>query len=98
MITQEIVPISFTQSAQEQIRAIIEDKKLPEFYGLRVGLKGAACGASFLLGFDTKTDQDDQFTVADIPVYVDRRHLMYVIGLTIDFDAEGEGFVFQPKA
>lgn len=98
MITQNIIPITLTSEAQEQIRAIIESKSLPEFYGLRVGLKGAACGASFLLGFDTKSPDDDEYTLEGITIYVDRRHLMYVIGLTIDFDEDGEGFVFQPRS
>ncbi|MFT4033895.1 MAG: iron-sulfur cluster assembly accessory protein [Siphonobacter sp.] len=90
-------PIQLTETAHQQIRAIIEEKQLPEFYGLRVGLKGAACGASYLLGFDTKSEEDDVFTVKGLQIFINRRHLMYILGLSIDFDEEGEGFIFQAK-
>ncbi|SDM42186.1 HesB/IscA family protein [Siphonobacter aquaeclarae] len=94
MIEKEL--ISLTPEASRQIRAIIDEKGLPPFYGLRVGLKGAACGASYLLGFDTENkDEDDHFEVEGIPVFVNRRHLMYLIGVTIDFEEGGEGFVFR---
>ena len=94
MIEKEL--ISLTPEASRQIRTIIDEKGLPSFYGLRVGLKGAACGASYLLGFDTENkEEDDRFEVEGIPVFVNRRHLMYLIGVTIDFEEGGEGFVFR---
>lgn len=94
MIEKEL--ISLTPEAMRHIRAIIDEKGLPPFYGLRIGLKGAACGASYLLGFDTENkEEDDRLDIGDIPVFVNRRHLMYLIGVTIDFEEEGEGFVFR---
>lgn len=89
-------PVYLTAAAQRQIRAIVQDKGIPEFYGLRIGLRGASCGASYLLGFDTRADTDELYDVAGIAVLIDRRHLMHVLGLAIDFEEgeEGAGFTF----
>lgn len=93
-------PVRLTEAARRQVRAIIEEKGIPAFYGLRVGLRGAGCGAQYLLGFDTKTDADDAYDLDGLAVLVDRRHLMYVLGLEIDFEAgdDGVGFSFSKTA
>lgn len=92
-----VEPIRLTEAARRQIREIIEEKGIPDFYGLRVGLRGAGCGAEYLLGFDTAGEADDAYRVNDVPVLIDRRHLMYVLGLEIDFEAgeTGVGFSFH---
>ena len=66
-----------------------------------LGLKGGGCGGvSMLIGFDKKKDTDLSYAIGDIPVYVDKKHTMYVIGKEVDF-YEGEdtrGFMFvDPK-
>ncbi len=88
-------PIQLTAAAQVQIRAILAEKGIPAFYGLRVGLRGGGCGATYLLGFDTATDTDETYDLDGLAVLIDRRHLMYVLGLEIDYEAEGEGFSFR---
>lgn len=94
-------PVTISMRAVEEIRKIMETKNIPSDYGLRVGVKGAGCGGvTLLIGFDKKKDSDLIYTIGDIPVYVDKKHTMYIIGKEVDF-YEGEdarGFLFvDPK-
>jgi iron-sulfur cluster assembly protein len=90
-------PLTLTPEARQAVRAIRAEKAIPAFYALRVGLKGAGCGAEYLLGFDHPTPTDEQYDLDGIRVLVDRRHLLYVVGLEIDFESgeAGAGFTFQ---
>jgi iron-sulfur cluster assembly protein len=91
-------PISLTDTAAEEIRKIMREKEIPEGYALRVGIKGGGCsGMSYILGFDKKRDFDQEYDVADIPVLVDRRHGLYLMGITIDYQQglNARGFVFN---
>src|SRR4051812_46613804 len=96
-----IQPVTISTRAAEEIRKIMETKNIPSGYGLRVGIKGGGCGGvSLLIGFDKKKDSDISYAVADIPVYVDKKHTMYIIGKEIDFydGEEARGFMFvDPK-
>lgn len=87
-------PIQLTQKAQLEIRSTLEANKIPDAYGLRVGLRGGACSGSFLLGFDTATEHDQTYLIEGIKVLIDKRHLMYVIGVSVDFEegANGSGY------
>jgi len=97
----DVVPITISDRAAAEIRNIMQTKNIPGDYGLRVGVKGGGCGVSLLLGFDKQKDSDRGYVVKDIPVYIDRKHAMYVIGKEIDFheseDARGFMFVDQPR-
>jgi iron-sulfur cluster assembly protein len=97
----DVVPITISDRAAAEIRNIMQTKNIPADYGLRVGVKGGGCGVSLLLGFDKQKDSDRGYVVQDIPVYIDRKHAMYVIGKEIDFheseDARGFMFVDQPR-
>jgi iron-sulfur cluster assembly protein len=92
-----IVPVSISERAAKEIRHIFETKNIPKDYGLRVGIKGAGCGgASMMLGFDKKKEGDVQYEIEGIPVFVEKKHTMYIIGKEIDFyeGSEARGFVF----
>ena len=57
-------PIKITQKALEQIKKIRSVKKIPEEYGLRVGMQGGGCGGmSFVLAFDTRRETDRMFEI-----------------------------------
>ena len=95
-----IQPVSISARAASQIRKIMQTKNIPADYGLRVVIKGGGCGgASLLLGFDKKKDSDLVYTIDSIPVYVDKKHTLYVIGKEIDFleNDEARGFMFVDK-
>nr|MCU0355511.1 iron-sulfur cluster assembly accessory protein [Cytophagales bacterium] len=54
-------------------------------------------GAAPLLGFDTATAADHRYVLEHFSVFVEKKHLMYVIGLEIDYEENEEmsGFVFS---
>jgi iron-sulfur cluster assembly protein len=93
---ESLQPVTLSPRAAEEIRKIMQTKNIPAGYGLRVGVKGGGCGVSLLIGFDKKKDADIAYTISDIPVYIDKRHTMYIIGKEVDFfeGDEARGFVF----
>ena len=93
---ESLQPVTISHRAAEEIRKIMQTKNIPADYGLRLGVKGGGCGVSLLIGFDKKKDSDLSYQINGIPVYVDKRHTMYIIGKEVDFyDGEaGRGFMF----
>ena len=90
-------PVTISNRATDEIRKIMQTKNIPADYGLRVGIRGGGCGGvSLIIGFDKKKESDLVYTVEEIPVYVDKKHTLYLIGKQVDFyDGEdGRGFVF----
>lgn len=92
-----IHPVTISTRAVSEIKKIMETKNIPQDYGLRVGVKGGGCGVSLIIGFDKKKDSDTAYVISDIPVYVDKKHTMYIIGKQVDFyeGEEGRGFLFR---
>lgn len=91
-------PIRLTVRAAEEIRRIIATKALPEGFALRVGVRGGGCsGMSYILGFDKLREQDLQFDVEGIAVYMDKRHGLYLMDTTIDYHdgLNARGFTFD---
>ncbi len=92
-----IIPIKITSKAEEEIRHIMATKNIPEDYFLRVGVKGGGCGGmSYALGFDKPKEEDEELEIAGIPVLIEKKHFMFLMGMNIDF-YEGEdarGFTF----
>lgn len=91
-------PISLTEGAIKQLNRIREEQNIPEEYGLRVGVKGGGCsGFSYILGFDTKSDKDEEFEVSGIRVFMEKGHGLYLIGMEIDWKEglENRGFSFE---
>ena len=98
---QSILPLSITDQAIHQIAAIKATKNIPEGYGLRVGVRGSGCsGTSFVLGFDTKKEGDNEYIIAGIPIYIEKKHVLYVAGIELDYEnsEEATGFVFNSNA
>lgn len=94
---ENLEPVSISARAAEEIRKIFETKSIPADYGLRVGIRGGGCGAQLIIGFDKKTAEDMGYTIQGITVYVDKRHIMYVMGKEVDFydGADQRGFLFK---
>jgi iron-sulfur cluster assembly protein len=71
-------------------------KNIPADYGLRVGVKGGGCGVTLIIGFDKMKESDHSYDVEGIPVYVDKKHTMFIIGKEVDFyeGEDGRGFTF----
>lgn len=92
MITK--TPIRISPIAHQEIVDTLRINKIPDTYGLRVGMKGGGCGAQFLLGFDLPTENDQVYVVDTIKVIIDKRHLMYVIGTEVDYEETEQGAGF----
>lgn len=96
--TDASTPLLISDTAAAEIRNIMEQKNLPEGFGLRVGVKGGGCsGMSYMLGFDRKREQDLQFELDGIVVYMDKRHGLYLMGTVIDYQdgLSARGFTFE---
>ncbi len=95
----EECPVVITPVALSHIQNVIKQKGLDtNLYGLRVGIRGGGCGgAAPMLGFDTAKDSDQCYVLENFSVYIEKKHVMYVIGLEIDFEENEEisGFVFN---
>ncbi len=92
-----MIPIKITEKAQAEIKNIIAHKNIPEGYFLRVGVKGGGCGGmSYLLGFDKPKNDDQQFEVEGIPVLIEKKHFMFLMGMEVDFfeGHDTRGFTF----
>ncbi|MBT30782.1 MAG: iron-sulfur cluster assembly accessory protein [Thalassobius sp.] len=93
----EINPVIITERALAEIEGIISQKKIPEGYFLRIGMKGGGCGAAgFFLGFDSPTEHDKKFIFGKVEVLIDKRHIMYLLDMHVDFEErkDEQGFVF----
>ena len=90
-------PVHISELARSEIADTFIANKIPDSYGLRVGLRGGACSATYLLGFDMPTSHDQVYDLGGVRVIIDRRHLMYVLGADIDYEAGeyGQGFTIN---
>ncbi len=92
-----IIPVQITDKAQAEIKNIMANKNIPADYHLRVGVKGGGCGGmAYALGFDKPKEEDQQFEIEGIPVLIEKRHYMFLMGMQIDFfeGDEARGFTF----
>lgn len=90
-------PVKITAAAVNEVRNILANKNIPADYQLRIGVKGGGCGIGFLLGFDKPKESDLAYEIEGLSVLIDKKHLMYLIGLTVDFYSgdDARGFVFM---
>lgn len=103
-------PIVLTEKAAEAVKGIIADQQAADTEGkyeklyLRVRVVGGGCS-----GFQHKLDLDPQvnakvdetFHINDVDVVIDKRSLLYLQGVTVDYhnDLNKRGFsVSNPSA
>lgn len=91
--------IKVTDKAAKEILKIMEENKIPENYGLRVGVKGGGCsGLTYTLGFDGETREGDMIIeTKNTKLLVDGKSLFYLLGTELDFSdgLNGKGFIFN---
>lgn len=97
-----LAPINVTPTALNELRQLLyEHEALPE-NGIRVGVKGGGCsGLSYILGFDKRQEEDEDFTIDGVLFFMNPAHGMYLMGMEIDYinGLNNRGFTFQnPKA
>lgn len=95
--------VRLTPAAARKARETLEAHGSPPGMRLRLGVKGGGCsGYSYVLQFDEDIDPrfDRTFESEGIPIVVDRKSLVFLAGVTLDYTGDlhilGEGgFVFQ---
>ena len=95
---QEKTPVKLTETAVKEVKRLREADGHGDDMFLRVGAKGGGCsGLSYVLEFDKATDKDIHFEQDGVKVVMDKRHQIYLEGMTVDFDhgLNARGFEFQ---
>ena len=91
--------IKVSEKAAKEIKRIMVDNKIPDTYGLRVGVKGGGCsGLTYTLGFDGESRDGDTIVNQDnIKLFIDGKSLFYLMGTELDFSEglDGKGFYFN---
>jgi len=91
--------IVVTVKAVKEIKKIMGENKVPETFGLRVGVKGGGCsGLTYSLGFDeTAKEGDTTIDQYEVKLFIDGKSLFYLSGTVLDFTdgLNGKGFVFN---
>jgi len=91
--------VSLSPKAVKEVKRIMTENKIPESYGLRIGVKGGGCsGLSYTLGFDSESKLSDTVLIIEgINVFIDMKSSLYLSGTLIDYTdgLQGKGFVFN---
>lgn len=94
----QTAPVSFTDEAIEELNRLRSSLVTAEESFLRIGVKGGGCsGLSYLLAFDKKEDGDKEFQIQGMEVVMNKAHVMYVLGMVIDWEngLNNRGFTFN---
>ena len=92
------VPVSFTVSAIDEIKRLINEPGFDTNNKLRVGVKGGGCsGMTYVLGFDKPEAEDEYYEVEGIPFVMNKSHQLYLHGMEIDWQGglNSRGFTFS---
>ena len=80
-------PVSFTDSAKNEIKRLMGVEDFDQAKKLRVGVKGGGCsGMTYVLNFDTLKDNDEVFELDGISFMIDKAHGIYLVGMEIDWE------------
>jgi iron-sulfur cluster assembly protein len=97
--TQIESEITITEKAVKEIKRIMDENKITQGFGLRIGVKGGGCsGLTYTLGFDPETREGDSIIEQeDVKLFVDGKSLFYLSGTQLDFSdgLNGKGFIFN---
>src|SRR6266545_2540605 len=101
-IAENSVVVSLTDSAVEEIKALLANEKENAGKALRVFVEGGGCsGMQYGLVFDNRRDDDFSADFNGVPVLVDPFSANYLRGSVVDFKDElnGGGFkISNPNA
>ena len=98
METTMLAPVSFTEKAVMEIKRLMNEPGFDQSQHLRIGVKGGGCsGLTYVLGFDGRAADDEQFEVAGLQFLMNKSHGIYLMGMEIDWQdgLNARGFVFN---
>jgi len=91
-------PVTFTLTAAQELKRLMNEPDFDANKKLRVGVKGGGCsGLSYVLGFDDKKNDDTEFELDGIPCIMNASHELYLYGMQIDWQngLNNRGFTFN---
>ena len=98
METTLAAPVTFTASAIKEINRLMGDANFDKSSYLRIGVKGGGCsGMTYVLGFDQKQDNDEEYDVDGFKFIMNKSHGIYLMGMQIDWQGglNSRGFTFS---
>ena len=98
METTITTPVTLTEGAIKEIKQLMAAEGFDKTQSLRVGVKGGGCsGMTYILGFDQKTENDQEFEIEGIPCLMNKAHEIYLLGMQVDWTdgLNNRGFTFQ---
>jgi iron-sulfur cluster assembly accessory protein len=98
METTIAAPVTLTKTAVEEISRLMNEPGFDKAQQLRIGVKGGGCsGMTYILGFDTKTEKDEQFEIEGISCIMEKSHGIYLMGMEVDWQGglNSRGFTFN---
>src|SRR5690349_19058955 len=98
METQIQSPIIFTNGAVNELKRLIAEPGFDQSQLLRVGVKGGGCsGLSYILGFDKKKENDNEYEIEGVRFIIEPSHEIYLYGMEIDWQGglNSRGFTFN---
>ncbi len=100
--TTTVSPLGFTASAIAEINRLTGEDGFDRSKWLRVGVKGGGCsGLSYVLGFDDKTEDDEQYESGGLTYIMNKSHAIYLMGMEVNWQGglNARGFTFtNPNA
>ncbi len=98
MDTSIETPVTLTPGAVKELKKLMSEPGFDNSQYLRFGVKGGGCsGMSYVLGFDKKLENDDEFEIEGIKCVMTKAHEIYLLGMEIDFQSglNSRGFTFS---
>jgi iron-sulfur cluster assembly accessory protein len=98
METTMTTPVTLTQGAIAEIKRLMSQEGFDTTQLLRVGVKGGGCsGMTYILGFDHKQENDQEFTIDGITCIMNKSHEIYLYGMQVDWlnGLNNRGFTFR---
>jgi iron-sulfur cluster assembly protein len=99
LTTQQVkLPVSLTPDAVAEFKRLMLENNVSDENGVRIGVKGGGCaGFSYILGFDKKTYQDEEYNIGGLRVFMNKAHSIYLYGIEIEYQngLNARGFVFN---
>ena len=98
METSINAPVTLTIGAISQVKRLMNEEGFDTSQVLRVGVKGGGCsGMTYILGFDSKSEGDDEFEMNGITCVMNKAHGIYLMGMEIDWQdgLNSRGFTFS---